>query len=286
MKIERFSSLSARLIGSYETRAFEAGGYTWKLIIYPDGYTGEDGYTDEDYNVSVTFSIADTSSLPVGWEVNAIFAFFIHNQVEDNYVCFRGTTSRFNAVIPRWGLSKLISKVALMDPSNGYVVDDNCVFGAEVLVIESERVSECLSLVKDAVAIKHEWEIPDFSKGVWRSEEFYVGKYKWEVKLYPKGNHSLPKNHYMSLFVVPKGIPPHQRVKAKVLMSIKTKLGDLPPVSNMLVSHWFTSSSAGRGCPEFVSLADMSAQGFLVDDCCFMETEITLQAVVLEAPEL
>ena len=56
-----------------------------KLTIYPNGDTDEEG------TFSVSFSIADTDSLPAGWEVNAIFAFFIHNQMKDNYVCFRGS---------------------------------------------------------------------------------------------------------------------------------------------------------------------------------------------------
>ncbi|XP_042064177.1 ubiquitin C-terminal hydrolase 13-like [Salvia splendens] len=182
MKIQCFSLLSNYAIDEYESRVFESGVYKWKLIIYPNGDT------DEDYTFSVSFSIADIDYLPAGWEVNAIFAFFIHNQIKDNYVCFRGPARRFNAVIPRWGLSKLISKETLMEPTNGYVADDNCVFGAEVLVVKSERVNE--------------------------------------------------------------------------------------------FTRWFTSSCTGWGFHEFVSIADMT------DDCCFVEIEITLQAVVLEAPEI
>ena len=68
-----------------------------------------------------------------------------------------------------------------MEPSNGYVVNDNCVFGAEVLVIKSEHVNECLRLVKNGASVKREWKISDFSKQgeVWVSEEFDVGNYQW-----------------------------------------------------------------------------------------------------------
>ena len=70
-----------------------------------------------------------------------------------------------------------------MEPSNGYVVNDNCVFGAEVLVIKSECVNKCLRLAKDAASVKREWKISDFSKldEVMDLEEltFDVGNYKW-----------------------------------------------------------------------------------------------------------
>ncbi|KAG6419885.1 hypothetical protein SASPL_116397 [Salvia splendens] len=277
ISIQSFSLFSKSVIDKYESRSFESGGYQWKLIIYPNGYNGECN------SLSVHFSIADSDSLPVGWEVNAVFAFFIHNQIKDNYVCFRGVTRRFNAVIQRWGFSKLISKETLMNPTNGYVVGDNCVFGAEVLVIKSKRVNECLRLVKDAASIKREWKIPNFSKlgDIWRSEEFDVGECKWKVKLHPKGQHTLPKNEYMSLFLVLKSLPPHQRVKAEVLMSIKTNDSSF----SKKYTHWFKNSSEDWGFSKFISLADIRAKGFLADDCCFLEIEITVQAIVREALE-
>ncbi|XP_047978778.1 uncharacterized protein LOC125220668 [Salvia hispanica] len=119
-----------------------------------------------------------------------------------------------------------------MNPTNGYVVDDNCVFGAEVLVIKSERVNECLRLVKDAAPTKHEWKIPNFSKlgDVWESEDFDVGNYKW------------------------------------YLLDVITIM--------ITCEEW--------GYSKFMSTADMSAKGFLVDDCCFVEIEITFQATVRE----
>lgn len=72
-----------------------------------------------------------------------------------------------------------------MDPSKGYLVEDSCLFGAEVFVVKSERVSECLSLMKAASSSRRDWKISDFSKleSVWSSEEFELGDQKWSTTL-------------------------------------------------------------------------------------------------------
>lgn len=89
---------------------------------------------------------------------------------------------RFNAINPKSGFPKLISKTNLVDPRNGYVVEDSCVFGAEVCVItQTKRITECLCLQKPQAPLKREWKLSKFSRleGVWKSEEFAVGSHKW-----------------------------------------------------------------------------------------------------------
>lgn len=89
---------------------------------------------------------------------------------------------RFNAVNPTWGFRKLISKKTLIDPSNGYVLDDNCVLGAEVYVIVTKRISECVSLLKPPSApCKREFKVSNFSNlgSVWNSDDFLLGGHKW-----------------------------------------------------------------------------------------------------------
>ena len=93
-----------------------------------------------------------------------------------------GIPRRIHALGTKCGISKVISKKTLMDPSKGYVVGDSCVFGADVFVIKKEQlISECLRLVEHTTPTKRKWTIPNFSKlgDVWGSEEFSVEKYKW-----------------------------------------------------------------------------------------------------------
>nr|XP_009781343.1 PREDICTED: uncharacterized protein LOC104230272 [Nicotiana sylvestris] len=59
------------------------------MIIYPDGNGSEKG----SEHISVYLAISGTSSLPSGWEVNAMFTFFLFNQFCDNYLAVRGKLS-------------------------------------------------------------------------------------------------------------------------------------------------------------------------------------------------
>ena len=47
-----------------------------------------------------------------------------------------------------WGFAALLSLKTFKDHSNGYLVNDSCVFGAEVFVINSTGNWETLSFVK------------------------------------------------------------------------------------------------------------------------------------------
>ncbi|KAI3459810.1 hypothetical protein Pfo_016473, partial [Paulownia fortunei] len=217
-KIESFSLLSEYGIQKYESRNL-------RLIIYPDGHKSE----NEGEHISVYLSMVGSSSLPVHCEVNAIFSIFLFNQILDNYLCF--PVRRFHALKSIWGFSKLISKKSSTDESNGYLVDDNCVFGAEVFVIKSQRVIESASLLKFTYPYKRDWKNSEFSKleDVWTFQEFTAG-----------------------------------------------------------LSQWFTSSQCDWGLLSFIPIADMRdpSKGFIVDDCCVLEIEIFVQAVVRDAPLL
>lgn len=72
-----------------------------------------------------------------------------------------------------------------MDPRNGYLVNDTCVFGAEVFVVKNKRIRECLSILKATNSYKHELEVSKFSEleNEWYSEEFNAGDHKWYISM-------------------------------------------------------------------------------------------------------
>ncbi|KAL3641568.1 hypothetical protein CASFOL_012383 [Castilleja foliolosa] len=86
---------------------------------------------------------------------------------------------RFHALNQEWGFNKFLSKKDLTDPSNGYIVNDKCVFGAEVFVNENKAVAECMFLksVDKELPYKREFKLTNFSslKGEWSSEKFTFG---------------------------------------------------------------------------------------------------------------
>ncbi|XP_049414551.1 ubiquitin C-terminal hydrolase 13-like [Solanum stenotomum] len=105
LKIESFSLLSESGIDKFESNEFEAAGHKWKMIIYPDGNTHENG----SGHISVYLAISGTTSLPANWEVNAIFTFFLFNQLRDNYLSVRGKMRHFQPIKSIWGLNSFIS---------------------------------------------------------------------------------------------------------------------------------------------------------------------------------
>ncbi|PHT43059.1 hypothetical protein CQW23_17084 [Capsicum baccatum] len=104
LKIESFSLPSESGINKIESNEFEAGGYKWKMIIYPDGNTLENG----SGHISTDFSLSGTNSLPSG-----------------KMQCFQPVKSL-------WGFPKFLPHKTFNDASNGNLVDDKCAFGAEI----------------------------------------------------------------------------------------------------------------------------------------------------------
>ncbi|KAL8041226.1 hypothetical protein ABFX02_10G151900 [Erythranthe guttata] len=278
-KIESFSLLSEYGIEKYETRVFESGDYKWRLIIYPDGNESQ----DKGNHVSVYLAMADTSSLPVDWEIDAIFTIFLYNQISDKYLCYRVS---FNETKFKWGFPKLISKKKLRDQSNGYLVHDTLVLGAEVFVCKrQQRVTESVTLHRPTKSPqKREWKIQGFSKlgnDPWFSEEFTIRSLDWKMRLYPNGYQS-SKGRAMSMFltcVSAKHFDAHTKVKVRFIVSVKGGSNSDARYNTENLNEWFTSSNRSWGQLEFIEHDEL--QGFIVDDCFTLEVNICVQLIVL-----
>jgi hypothetical protein len=96
--------------------------------------------------------------------------------------CFHGEMLRSP------GFDKLMPLEEFTDASNGYVVDDTCVFGAEVFVCKerTKRKIERLVRVDHAVMYKQVWKVEHFSKlksERYVSKPFNAGDQKWYLSL-------------------------------------------------------------------------------------------------------
>ncbi|XWS08433.1 hypothetical protein CRYUN_Cryun40dG0002100 [Craigia yunnanensis] len=87
LKIQSFSLLTKNGIEKYESGEFEAGGYKWKLVLYPNGNKSR----NVKEHLSLYLLFADvTSLLRHSWKVHAIFRFFLLDQSKDNYLIVHG----------------------------------------------------------------------------------------------------------------------------------------------------------------------------------------------------
>ncbi|KAL3655343.1 hypothetical protein CASFOL_001129 [Castilleja foliolosa] len=247
VKIDPFSLLHKRGIDKLETTEFKSGAYKWRLVIYPNGHgTGKEG---EGY-VSVYLAMADKASLPSNWEVNATFSVCLFNHISDNYCCSLGRARRFSELNPERGFMKFMSKKTLTDPSNGYVVDDKCIFGAEVYVNENKAITQCLS-VKNVYPepYKQEFMISNFStlKVKWISDEFTVGGHKWIIDVHYNGS-GKETGRSLSIFlrnnVVSNNCASSERVRPCYTIRLKNQLHDRGHRQMTISDRWFSASKS------------------------------------------
>ncbi|KAI6672622.1 hypothetical protein NL676_000528 [Syzygium grande] len=127
LKIESFSLFAKNNKEKYESNEFEAGCYKWKLILYPNGDKSRNG---EDH-ISVYLAVSGTSPFQLGGVTHVAVRFSLYDQIYDRYLIKQGRVTRFHALRTDWGVPRYMPLKIFADPSNGYLVDDTCVFGVE-----------------------------------------------------------------------------------------------------------------------------------------------------------
>lgn len=83
-----------------------------------------------------------------------------------------------------WGFNKFVPLTIFNDPEKGYLVNDTCMFGADIYVTRERHTGkgENLSMIKDAISYKHTWNINNFStltNECLDSEPFSAGNQTW-----------------------------------------------------------------------------------------------------------
>ncbi|EXB29483.1 Ubiquitin carboxyl-terminal hydrolase 12 [Morus notabilis] len=284
LKIESFSSLSKAPIEKYVSE-FEAGGYKWNLSIYPNGDKNKDG---QDH-ISMYLEMVETSSLPAGWEVNAIFNFFVFDQLRDKYVGPQdATVRRFHCVKTQWGIETFIDLKTFNNPSNGYLVSDTCSFGVEVFVVKSTSKAERLLPIKNPVTFKHAWMFDSFSRKTqeyYESDFFVGGDYIWKIVFFPNGcqleGHKRNYNIIsLALRLEPLTLPPG----TKLLVHFKFRIKDQKNGNHFdrNDSKLFGFNYLRRDIIDFMSLTKFKdpQNGFLVNDTCIIEAEFEVLGFV------
>ncbi|KAI3743134.1 hypothetical protein L1987_60837 [Smallanthus sonchifolius] len=281
LNIQQFSALTKHNVDRYESNEFEAGGYKWKLVIHPNGNKSKNA----GEFLSVYLAMADTTSLAPGWEVYAAFRIFLLDQNDDSYLKVedeRTNGRRFHRLRTEWGFDQFISLKEFGDSSNGYLLGDNCVFGAEVFVRKerSKGKTESLSMVKEAVSYKHTWKISNYSKvnaDCESSNIFNVGDHKWKVQLYPNGKGGT--GGYISLKLAlaePQELPSGTKILAEFTIRILDQLDTRHYYGK--ASYWFSASKPEWGWQRFITHGTFfqTNRGLLFKDVCCIEVEVAI----------
>ncbi|OMP09139.1 TRAF-like family protein [Corchorus olitorius] len=266
----------------YESSIFEAGGYKWRLCFYPKGNKKRGG---EDY-ISLYLKLAETSTLPSCWEIYARFKFFVFDQLRGQYLTIKEggeSTRRFEETKNEWGLVQMLSLETFEDDSNGYLVDDSCILGAEVFVSKHAGRVECLSFIKKPEDNKFRWEIEKISTlndYYYDSKNFIVEGSTWKIHIYPKGDTSEANGGVSAFLCWDGGQESDDKVYAEFKFMVKNKLGD-----NLLeraAKYWFGTSADSWGWPKFIELKDL--EGLVEDDRLILEAEIVVTSATKNLP--
>ncbi|KAK4273191.1 hypothetical protein QN277_021639 [Acacia crassicarpa] len=282
-KIESFSTLSKASVENYTSEEFEAGGYQWTLSIYPTGNKKKDG--QHHISAYLNLMVSSSSSFPVGWEVNAIVNLFVYDFLRDEYFSYQDASTRhFHMLQTEWGISKFVDLVSFNDHSNGFLIEDACVFGAEIFVIKPPSKREHLSMIHEPPLLSYRWKFDNFSKvnlEKYESELFPAGNYRWKLVFYPNGTIE-GKGNSVSLFLTvdTSSLPSNTKLYAHCILRVKDQVKG-QHAETKFYRH-FSSSNPTWGSRTLVPLATFKdpTKGFLEANSCILETEIKVLGLV------
>nr|XP_011462881.1 PREDICTED: ubiquitin carboxyl-terminal hydrolase 12-like [Fragaria vesca subsp. vesca] len=134
LKVNSYSLMTEYSVDGYGTEEFEAGGYEWKLVIYPSG-NKKRNVTD---HISLYLELAGEASFQSDCEVYVHFRFFLLDQKKSNYLVVEDALAKKICFHPMMlcspSFDKLMPLKEFTDASNGYLIEDTFVLGAEVFV--------------------------------------------------------------------------------------------------------------------------------------------------------
>ncbi|KAL8146244.1 hypothetical protein AgCh_004116 [Apium graveolens] len=149
LKIEDFPLLLRemnKVMDNYQSGCFKAGGYRWRLSLYP---FGDNRTTKETNYMSIYLVLTEKINSPI----DVIIKFFVYDHARERYLMVEDANKqvkRFDKARSVHGISEFILVTSFSDTSNGYLQDDiSCVFGVELYFIKN-RVSKTIKVSDDS----------------------------------------------------------------------------------------------------------------------------------------
>ncbi|KAK7840581.1 ubiquitin carboxyl-terminal hydrolase 12 [Quercus suber] len=228
LKIQSYSLLCETGVEKYE-----------RLSLYPKGNKKMNG-TD---HISLYLSIVDTEKYSLGWEVYATFKLFVFDQIWDKFLTIQGMIRRFHDIKMEWGFDKFLPLDYFNFLPNGYLVNDCCVFGAEVFVHECSAKRDYLKLL-----------------------------------VYPKGIHE-GANKAISVFLYSVDcVTPDLKIFAEFKLRIRDQINNKHAEEK--TKYWFSAAFSDWGFSQLLLRKDLedACKGFLVEDTLIVEAEIMVMS--------
>ncbi|XP_006431921.2 ubiquitin carboxyl-terminal hydrolase 13 [Citrus clementina] len=240
-----------------------------KLVFYPNGKKNDGG---KDH-LSLYLKIDDSNPHSDGtWNVNVYYKLFVYDQLSNQYLVVQDAKApmrRFDRRKGEWGFGKFLDLATFNEPSNGYLVDESCVFGAEVYVVKPTGSEEILSLVSEPDDGTYRFTIPAFGSvgdTVQRSGEFTVGERNWQLVVYPAGS-GADRGNYLTVSLKLadyQKVTPKKPVYAEFKLKIPNQYSRNRAGAEQTVKYFF-NSAAEKESSKFLSRDDLydTTKGYL-----------------------
>lgn len=125
---------------------------------------------------------------------------------------------------------------------------------------------------------KFTWTIKNFSElnsEKLYSETFFIGGHPWRILMFPKGNNV----NYLSIYLdaVDTGLPHGWSRIAKFKLALINKFNSKMTITKE-TEHHFNAKESAWGFKNFIPLVELCSpgRGFIVDDTCMIEVEISV----------
>ncbi|KAF8080967.1 hypothetical protein N665_0911s0002 [Sinapis alba] len=271
----------------YESSVFQAAGYKWRLAMYMNGNPndGGNGY------ISLYVRIEETESLPYGWEVNVDLKLFVHNPKQHKYLAVTdGAVKRFSAAKKEWGFGQLIALSTFQNTNEGYIVQDTCSFGAEILIVNPAEQQEKVTFISNPPNNVFTWKILRFSNledKFYYSADFLVGDRYWRLGFNPKGDGD-GRPHALPIYLYAQGFRPNAVVtNTWGAVNLRLKNQRSSNHRQLYSAAWYPiRSDYGVGVNNIILMKDLKdlSKGYLVNDAIVFEAEMVKVSVTNIVP--
>uniref|UniRef100_A0ACD5TZB7 Uncharacterized protein n=1 Tax=Avena sativa TaxID=4498 RepID=A0ACD5TZB7_AVESA len=278
-RVENFSSLVGKGEGWTTSRMFEISGFRWYLKLNPrDIKSG-----DENEYISLRLALSIESVRPY-MVLGATFKFWIYDQLHGKRHEQHQVSHGFQSASRCSGTPCIVSLAALTDKSAGFLVNNTCVFGVELIkavAAKANFVSEVLFVQKIKNICSgpqvYTWNIEDFFalKSRSNSPDFELCGHKWFITIDP----SYENGNYISLFMSMKVPDTLERNSANLVeFSICIKNQEAGDSKREKVRCEFSKNSPRWGFNRFISLEEFkdSSNGYLVKTKCCIEAQVAV----------
>ncbi|XP_042504364.1 uncharacterized protein LOC122081331 isoform X4 [Macadamia integrifolia] len=282
-KITQFSLFSEQSEERCYSQAFQAGGYIWKLVLYPNGNDKGKGH-----HLSLYLQIGYSVLLPLGWEVQAVFRLFAFDQIRGRYLMLEEVfiigesrsgqneclcLSRGAGYYYKRLFSKGHHEEPIMKSAYGVPMGKSATYDTTF----PSKIGVPMKSMRDDMPTHYTFKIKSFSqlcklpKIRCDSKVFYAGGYKWKMSLSVNKNKQ-QKVHYLSLYLgieETRSIQPGWEIEAVFRLFVFDQIRGRYLMLQETNAKFDEPNTKWR-VDEFMSLESFSdpSCGFLVKDSC------------------